>query len=336
MFGVCIWEILSYGQKPWQGIRNHEVILKLEQGIRLDIPMGCPTIVYDLLYSMWNYERSQRPSMEDIKDNLQSFLLQIEKGIPYNKLEMVTKINNKSIPNSNNILNDGRSSVYKPIGSIKLDTTQVEPTFLIKTLEQQRLQSEEDEKWLNDFESGNFVKEERYVDSGKNSESSACGYQFDRDNDTIYKTVSELIECITNFNQNYKKSLSNDDFVRYVSYITNALKNLFHESTKNLALLEEDDKKTVERAETLLADNMNEMAKAMTYVVEPLIENCDVLEESRLEVLKITHMLAINSKHFLESFDNARLKTRYQRRRKRYENHLRNHENFVSEKISFC
>uniref|UniRef100_A0AAF5DCX9 Protein kinase domain-containing protein n=1 Tax=Strongyloides stercoralis TaxID=6248 RepID=A0AAF5DCX9_STRER len=333
MFGVCIWEILSYGIKPWQNIRNHEVILKLDKGIRLEVPNGCPLVIYDLLYSMWSYDKNERPTMEYIQDSLYDFIVQLEKGIPYNKLEM---IKNPITNNINNIHGDKKCSVYKPIGSIKLDTTQVEPTFLIKTLEQQRLQSEEDEKWLNDFESGNFTKDEKDIDSGKNSESSGCGYQFDREHDTIYKTVTELIECITNFNKNYKKSLSNDDFVRYVSYITNALKNLFHESTKNLILLEEEDRKCVEKAETLLAENMNEMAKAMAYVVEPFIGNCDVLEESRLEVLKVTHMLAINSKHYLESFDNARLKTRYQRRRKRYEKHLNNQDNSKTGKINYC
>uniref|UniRef100_A0A0N5A1Q9 Protein kinase domain-containing protein n=1 Tax=Parastrongyloides trichosuri TaxID=131310 RepID=A0A0N5A1Q9_PARTI len=336
MFGVCIWEILCYGQKPWQGIRNHEVIVKIEQGIRLEIPQSCPLIIYDLLYDIWNYEGEKRPSMEDIKDNLQGFLLQLEKGIPYNKMEFVVK-RRESIKMSNNNHDNRQSYIScKPIGSIKLDTTQVEPTFLIKALEQQRLQSEEDERWLNEFENGDFIKDDRDVDSGKNSESSGCGYQLDREHDMIYKTVTELVDCITNFNQNYKKTLPNDDFVRNVKYITNALKNLFHESTKNLVLLEDDDRKNVEKAETLLGDNMREMAKAMSHVVEPYIDNCDVLEESRLEVLKITHMLAINSKHFLESFDNARLKTRFQRRRKRYESHLKNQGISTTEKISFC
>ena len=35
MFGVCAWEILSCGTKPFQRVKNNDVIGKIENGERL-------------------------------------------------------------------------------------------------------------------------------------------------------------------------------------------------------------------------------------------------------------------------------------------------------------
>ncbi|MFH4974747.1 hypothetical protein AB6A40_001456 [Gnathostoma spinigerum] len=55
MFGVCIWEILMYGVKPWQGVKNHDVILRLEDNERLRMPANCPSVLYELLKSIYRH-----------------------------------------------------------------------------------------------------------------------------------------------------------------------------------------------------------------------------------------------------------------------------------------
>ena len=35
MFGVCAWEIMSCGIKPFSKVKNNDVIGKIEEGIRL-------------------------------------------------------------------------------------------------------------------------------------------------------------------------------------------------------------------------------------------------------------------------------------------------------------
>lgn len=35
MFGVCAWEIMSAGVKPFSKVKNNDVIGKIEEGIRL-------------------------------------------------------------------------------------------------------------------------------------------------------------------------------------------------------------------------------------------------------------------------------------------------------------
>ncbi|XP_023318899.1 focal adhesion kinase 1 isoform X3 [Trichogramma pretiosum] len=76
MFGVCIWEILMYGVKPFQGVKNNEVIGKLENGERLALPGNCPPRLYSLMSQCWNYEPSKRPTFKDIRENLHEILIE--------------------------------------------------------------------------------------------------------------------------------------------------------------------------------------------------------------------------------------------------------------------
>ncbi|XP_015607197.1 uncharacterized protein LOC107273475 isoform X3 [Cephus cinctus] len=76
MFGVCMWEILMLGVKPFQGVKNNEVIRKLENGERLALPNHCPPRLYSLMSQCWSYEPSKRPTFKDIRENLHEILLE--------------------------------------------------------------------------------------------------------------------------------------------------------------------------------------------------------------------------------------------------------------------
>lgn len=55
MFAVCVWEILSYGLKPFAGIKNVEAVARIEEGQRLPKPDGCPDRLFSLMSSCWSY-----------------------------------------------------------------------------------------------------------------------------------------------------------------------------------------------------------------------------------------------------------------------------------------
>ncbi|GJQ76496.1 hypothetical protein Trydic_g2203 [Trypoxylus dichotomus] len=76
MFGVCIWEILMLGVKPFQGVKNNDVIGKIENGERLVLPPRCPPRLYSLMSSCWAYEPSKRPTFKEIKEILNEILLE--------------------------------------------------------------------------------------------------------------------------------------------------------------------------------------------------------------------------------------------------------------------
>ena len=66
-----MWEILMYGVKPFQGVKNNDVIGKIEAGERLQLPpYGCPPSIYNLMCACWSYEPSRRPNFSDIKSHL--------------------------------------------------------------------------------------------------------------------------------------------------------------------------------------------------------------------------------------------------------------------------
>lgn len=76
MFGVCMWEILMYGIKPFQGIKNNDVIGRIENGERLPMPPGCPPTLYSVMTLCWSYEPSKRPTFQDLKMRLYEILLE--------------------------------------------------------------------------------------------------------------------------------------------------------------------------------------------------------------------------------------------------------------------
>nr|XP_031829304.1 focal adhesion kinase 1 isoform X1 [Nomia melanderi] len=76
MFGVCMWEILMLGVKPFQGVKNHDVIHKLENGERLALPNHCPPRLYSLMSQCWSYEPSKRPTFKEIRETLHEILLE--------------------------------------------------------------------------------------------------------------------------------------------------------------------------------------------------------------------------------------------------------------------
>ena len=48
-----------FGVKPFQGVKNNDVIGKIEAGERLHLPPGCPPSMYNLMCSCWAYEPSR-------------------------------------------------------------------------------------------------------------------------------------------------------------------------------------------------------------------------------------------------------------------------------------
>lgn len=76
-----------YGVKPWQGVRNQDIILRIEKGERLRRPDCCPKSLYEFLITMWSIEPYDRPTMLDTKQFMEHLLKQIDCNIPYNKLE---------------------------------------------------------------------------------------------------------------------------------------------------------------------------------------------------------------------------------------------------------
>ncbi|XP_077435812.1 ephrin type-A receptor 6 isoform X4 [Vanacampus margaritifer] len=65
-YGIVMWEVMSYGERPYWEMSNQDVILSIEEGYRLPAPMGCPVALHQLMLHCWQTERSHRPRFADI------------------------------------------------------------------------------------------------------------------------------------------------------------------------------------------------------------------------------------------------------------------------------
>ncbi|XP_047137660.1 ephrin type-A receptor 3-like isoform X1 [Hydra vulgaris] len=73
-YGIVLWEIMSYGERPYWEWSNLEVLNKVNSGYRLPPPMGCPRVVHDLMLNCWEKERSKRPLFSVIRDRIDDWL----------------------------------------------------------------------------------------------------------------------------------------------------------------------------------------------------------------------------------------------------------------------
>ncbi|XP_070694549.1 ephrin type-A receptor 6-like [Pempheris klunzingeri] len=65
-YGIVMWEVMSYGERPYWEMSNQDVILSIEEGYRLPAPMGCPVALHQLMLHCWQKERSHRPKFADV------------------------------------------------------------------------------------------------------------------------------------------------------------------------------------------------------------------------------------------------------------------------------
>ncbi|XP_053305983.1 ephrin type-B receptor 5-like, partial [Spea bombifrons] len=69
-YGIVMWEVTSYGERPYWDMSNQEVLDALEQDYRLPPPPDCPSALHLLMLDCWARERSQRPRFEQIVSSL--------------------------------------------------------------------------------------------------------------------------------------------------------------------------------------------------------------------------------------------------------------------------
>uniref|UniRef100_A0A672NL44 receptor protein-tyrosine kinase n=1 Tax=Sinocyclocheilus grahami TaxID=75366 RepID=A0A672NL44_SINGR len=73
-FGIVIWEVMSFGERPYWDMSNHEVMKSINEGFRLPAPMGCPSAVNQLMLQCWMQDRAKRPCFVDIVNLLEKLL----------------------------------------------------------------------------------------------------------------------------------------------------------------------------------------------------------------------------------------------------------------------
>ncbi|VBB29935.1 unnamed protein product, partial [Acanthocheilonema viteae] len=96
-FGVTLWELFSYGEEPWIGLRGVEVLTKLEAGERLPKPQRCSDELYDLISTCWSLEANLRPKFNVLKDILSEIMFMVaecsEASMPSREIDLELVVN---------------------------------------------------------------------------------------------------------------------------------------------------------------------------------------------------------------------------------------------------
>ncbi|XP_047239829.1 ephrin type-A receptor 7-like isoform X2 [Girardinichthys multiradiatus] len=69
-FGIVMWEVMSYGERPYWDMGTQDVIKAIEDGFRLPAPVNCPQHLHQLMLDCWQKERTERPSFSQIHSAL--------------------------------------------------------------------------------------------------------------------------------------------------------------------------------------------------------------------------------------------------------------------------
>uniref|UniRef100_A0A8C6LH04 receptor protein-tyrosine kinase n=1 Tax=Nothobranchius furzeri TaxID=105023 RepID=A0A8C6LH04_NOTFU len=73
-YGIVMWEVVSYGERPYWDMNNQDVIKAIEEGYRLPAPMDCPLVLHQLMLDCWERERTERPTFSQILNMLDKLI----------------------------------------------------------------------------------------------------------------------------------------------------------------------------------------------------------------------------------------------------------------------
>ncbi|XP_055723059.1 ephrin type-B receptor 1 isoform X3 [Salvelinus fontinalis] len=124
-YGIVMWEVMSFGERPYWDMSNQDVINAIEQDYRLPPPMDCPSALHQLMLDCWQKDRNARPRFADIVNTLDKMIrnpasLKQVASIPAVPSQTLL---DHSIPDFNTF-----SSVGEWLGAIKM--TQYRDNFL--------------------------------------------------------------------------------------------------------------------------------------------------------------------------------------------------------------
>ena len=76
-YGIVLWEIFTLGSYPYEEFDNWDLSKHLQNGYRLHKPLNCPAMVYLLMTECWSVRAEQRPSLEEVRRQLNHTLDEI-------------------------------------------------------------------------------------------------------------------------------------------------------------------------------------------------------------------------------------------------------------------
>ncbi|CAF1179921.1 unnamed protein product [Rotaria sordida] len=65
-YGILLYELITYGQVPYPGMANREVLDQIQRGYRMPRHENCPEKIYDYMLRCWDSSPDNRPTFEHL------------------------------------------------------------------------------------------------------------------------------------------------------------------------------------------------------------------------------------------------------------------------------
>uniref|UniRef100_A0AC35U544 Receptor protein-tyrosine kinase n=1 Tax=Rhabditophanes sp. KR3021 TaxID=114890 RepID=A0AC35U544_9BILA len=82
-YGVVMWEIFSFGERPYYDWPHRKIYEEVLQGYRLPKSMDCPEAIYQIMTQCWNKEKGERPTFFTITPKLRAYIRIYEESLDY-------------------------------------------------------------------------------------------------------------------------------------------------------------------------------------------------------------------------------------------------------------
>ncbi|KAM8734852.1 ephrin type-B receptor 5 isoform 1-T1 [Acanthopagrus schlegelii] len=69
-FGILMWEVMSYGERPYWDMSNQEVMKAVADQYRLPAPHNCPAALHSMMLQCWQADRGDRPAFDSLLSSL--------------------------------------------------------------------------------------------------------------------------------------------------------------------------------------------------------------------------------------------------------------------------
>ncbi|XP_053674184.1 uncharacterized protein LOC128724484 [Anopheles nili] len=131
-YGVCLWEIFSYGFQPWAALTGHQILEAIDEPHyqRLEKPECCPKEYYSMMLKCWQHDATKRPKFNDIfqalpdikPEQLKTIVANSEQKkdyLMYRQGEIITVLDkNNNSPYWKGVLNSGKTGLFNPANTV--------------------------------------------------------------------------------------------------------------------------------------------------------------------------------------------------------------------------
>ncbi|KAM7341673.1 activated Cdc42 kinase-like isoform 2-T2 [Cochliomyia hominivorax] len=132
-FGVCLWEMFSYGFQPWAALTGLQILEAIDAPNyqRLEQPECCPREYYTLMMKCWQDDPSKRPKFSEIYELLPDMKPEQLKAVAncleaktnehliYRQNDIITVLDrNTGTPYWKGVLNTGKTGFFNPSNTV--------------------------------------------------------------------------------------------------------------------------------------------------------------------------------------------------------------------------